>query len=430
MGMTGLFDFMWDALAALMANSAVVMALQLVGAYLAILWLASSFWVYRDLGRRTRDRISPFFAGALVILFTPLLFPLALVAYRIARPPDTLDERRVGELQQALLELDAERSECARCAYPVEAAWVRCPDCRAQLAVTCGDCENPMALDWTVCAWCAADVPWGVDEQTEPGLEPVPTAQPVGRPVLAPERVPAPAPGSATARAAGSPWPLPAEGFLERDSLLGRISRAGVVRRIDEAFASVSLRGVSARLGWGTLDVPPADRAVNGDGSGNGSAAHNGAGRTSRAAEVEVTGAGASKAQTKAMQDIELLRAGRLGPMPMIASEPLPELGAAAAQAVPDEASSWAAVAGTPTDGEADGRAHDREADGAMTVHAGNGLGEGRRGVGDSSGASDASSVPAGIRDQDGSAGHANTRLARHRRRGRRESRPAAYRQR
>jgi hypothetical protein len=424
--MTGLFDFMWDALAALMANSAVVMAVQLVGAYLAILWLASSFWVYRDLTRRTRDPISPFFAGALVILFTPLLFPLALIAYRIARPQDTLGERRVGELQQVLLELDADRAECPRCAYPVEAAWVRCPGCRAPLAATCADCDNPMGLDWTVCAWCAADVPWGVDEQTEPGLEPVPTTQPAGQPVPAPVRVPAPAPATARADATPQPWPLPANGPLGLDGLLSRISRAGVMRRLDEAVAAVSLRSLAAGAASSAVDLSLPDGAANGARGGNGSAASNGAGRSSSDAEVKASDAPARDGQMKGIRDLELLRAGRLGPMPMIASEPLPELGTDTAQAAPGEDLDIAADAASTTaaDTEADGHAPDADADadGAITVPASVGSG--------SSDAEDPPGVPAGVRDDQASVQRDYSRSARNRRRGRREARPGAYRQR
>jgi hypothetical protein len=275
--MTGLFDFVWDALAALMANPAVLMAFQLAAVYLVILWLASSYWVYRDLGRRTRDPISPFLAASAVILFTPLLFPLALVAYRIARPQDTLAEKRVGQLQQVVLELEADRDSCPRCASSIEPAWVRCPTCRTSLAAMCADCDNPMGLDWTVCAWCAADVPWAVDEVLEPALEPAarPGQADEPRPWAAPRRV----------------RPALAAAGTRLDGLLDRIGASDVMQRLDEAFASVSTRSLAARVPGPGL-APALDEQDGGQGT---------------------VPAGDDRAVT----------------MRMVAAEPLPELGLA-----------------------------------------------------------------------------------------------------
>jgi hypothetical protein len=298
--MTGLFDFVWDALAVLMANPVVVLAFQLGAVYLGILWLASSYWVYRDLGRRTRNVVTPFLAGASVIMFTPFLFPLALVAYRIARPQDTVGERRVGDLQQLLLEVETDRDLCPACDAPVESDWVRCPLCRVDLAVRCKDCENPIGLDWTVCAWCAADVPWATElDEPDVVFQPVP-AHPVPITPVPAEPVPAPAPAPAPRHAPGGSampagWPLPGEGLAAR--FTSPPSLRGVQEQLELAF-----QRMRERLAAGGRDGDLASETSALSSDDDDTADHDGVRQDRRPF------------------------AGLMGSLPMIATEPLPEL--------------------------------------------------------------------------------------------------------
>jgi hypothetical protein len=129
-------------------------------AYVVLLWFASAWWVLSDLRRRLTDPALPFLAAGGVILASPLLFPLAVVVYRIVRPTETLAEareRRLTERLEALEEEDGLTFACPGCARPVEEEWLLCPSCRTRLAHRCATCGRTMGLDWAMCAWCGAE---------------------------------------------------------------------------------------------------------------------------------------------------------------------------------------------------------------------------------------------------------------------------------
>ncbi len=136
-------------------SPAVQFALRAAVLYLVLLWLGSAFWAFRDAGNRSRNLLAPYLAGALVVLATPLFFPLALVLYLIVRPGETLDEvweRRLTE------EAAAETvSHCAACGRRTDREWLACPTCGAALHHRCVACGRLMDLDWNLCAWCGSE---------------------------------------------------------------------------------------------------------------------------------------------------------------------------------------------------------------------------------------------------------------------------------
>ena len=60
--------------------------------YVVLLWLGTAYWAFRDMQARTENPILPYFASALIIFFTPLLFVFAVVLYLIVRPRESLAE--------------------------------------------------------------------------------------------------------------------------------------------------------------------------------------------------------------------------------------------------------------------------------------------------------------------------------------------------
>ena len=155
--MDELLEIVGEQVAAVVSHPVVVFAIQATVAYLCILWLACAFWVFRDLYRRTRDPFSPYAAAGAVVLFTPLFFPLALLAYRLMRPATTLVERRAMELEAELLGREAVVEACPECGRRVQDTWSRCPTCGVPLASDCPGCGERVGFDWVVCAWCAYD---------------------------------------------------------------------------------------------------------------------------------------------------------------------------------------------------------------------------------------------------------------------------------
>jgi predicted RNA-binding Zn-ribbon protein involved in translation (DUF1610 family) len=187
--MSGVIEAIGQAFGELLGHPAVGIATRFLALYVVIVWIASAWWVWRDARARSSDVLLPYLAAGGVLLVTPLMFPLAVVVYRLLRPPLTLSAATAVELQLAMLEEEATRSECGSCGAPVEDEWVACPACGAELATRCVSCGRPLELDWTICAWCAAAVPWAVET---PSSDPRPARRepvaipirPGGRPLL------------------------------------------------------------------------------------------------------------------------------------------------------------------------------------------------------------------------------------------------------
>lgn len=156
-----------DGLASFFSSGTIQLGLRIVLAYLVVVWLAAAFWVFRDSHARTTNPVAPYVAAALVLAFSPLLFPFGLVLYRIVRPAERLTEREDRELTRAALVADAaEVASCPGCGRTTAADWLVCPTCGTRLSRRCPTCERGVALDWAICAWCAAEL------QPEPGIVP------------------------------------------------------------------------------------------------------------------------------------------------------------------------------------------------------------------------------------------------------------------
>jgi RNA polymerase subunit RPABC4/transcription elongation factor Spt4 len=126
-------------------------------AYLIVLWLASAYWVFRDMQQRTENAILPYAAASLVIVFLPV-FPAAVFVYKIIRPHEKIGEvyeRNLAE-EALLAEVEAIKS-CPTCARRVNEDWIICPTCRTRLNRVCPNCSRLVGLDWSLCAWCGKD---------------------------------------------------------------------------------------------------------------------------------------------------------------------------------------------------------------------------------------------------------------------------------
>lgn len=145
------------ALAGFFGSPAVQFVVYSFLVYLIVLWLASAYWVFRDMQQRTENAILPYLAASLVIVFLPV-FPLAIFVYKIIRPHEKIGEvyeRNLAE-EALLAEVEAIRS-CPTCARRVNDEWIICPTCRTRLNRVCPNCSRLVGLDWSLCAWCGKD---------------------------------------------------------------------------------------------------------------------------------------------------------------------------------------------------------------------------------------------------------------------------------
>jgi RNA polymerase subunit RPABC4/transcription elongation factor Spt4 len=146
-----------SALAGFFGSPVVQFVIYSILAYLVVLWLASAYWVFRDMQQRTENAILPYLAASLVIVFLPV-FPLAVFVYKIIRPHEKIGEvyeRNLAE-EALLAEVESIKS-CPTCARRVNDEWIICPTCRTRLNRVCPNCSRLVGLDWSLCAWCGKD---------------------------------------------------------------------------------------------------------------------------------------------------------------------------------------------------------------------------------------------------------------------------------
>ena len=124
-------------------NPIVQLVGQLIVIYVVLLWLGTAYWAFRDMQARTENPILPYFAAALIIFFTPLLFVFAVVLYLIVRPRESLAEVYERSLAEESLLAEVEKNElCPVCRDRVEADWLVCPNCRTRLHRVCPSCSR------------------------------------------------------------------------------------------------------------------------------------------------------------------------------------------------------------------------------------------------------------------------------------------------
>ena len=161
----GTIDRLVDLFGGFVGDIAAIPVVRLFGLALAAIavmtWLAAAWWARADMRRRTADPGLPYLASALLVLASPVFFPLAVFGYVVVRPPRTVAASRRLALEEELDRLEADDPSplrCRGCGLVTEEDWLRCPQCRERLGYRCAACDRPMGTDWTVCAWCAVPV--------------------------------------------------------------------------------------------------------------------------------------------------------------------------------------------------------------------------------------------------------------------------------
>lgn len=125
-------------------------------AFLVALWLSLIFWAFRDIRKRTSDKLMHILAVSVVtILFLP-----GILVYLILRPQLTLEEEYQHTLEEeALLHTIEAVQHCPGCSRRVDEKWSVCPDCHTRLKKTCHHCSRLMDLQWNICPYCATPAP-------------------------------------------------------------------------------------------------------------------------------------------------------------------------------------------------------------------------------------------------------------------------------
>ena len=130
--------------------------LRLLVLFLVVTYLALIYWTYLDAKRRIED---PFLvACATAASFFPFV---GTVVYTIVRPPEFLEDREERELELRAAEIQLRQlieQSCPHCEYPIQASYLRCPNCERRLRNPCRKCRKPLDPKWGVCPFCETEV--------------------------------------------------------------------------------------------------------------------------------------------------------------------------------------------------------------------------------------------------------------------------------
>ena len=147
-----------DALGGIFSSPILQFGIRALGIYLAILWLATAYWAFRDMQQRSDNAILPYLASAGIILFTPVFFVLGVWVYKIVRPHEKIGEVWERNLAEEALLAEVEAiHHCPTCERRIDDEWIICPTCRTRLNRVCPNCSRLVGLDWSLCAWCGKD---------------------------------------------------------------------------------------------------------------------------------------------------------------------------------------------------------------------------------------------------------------------------------
>ena len=143
-----------QSIESILNSNVLMMVLQGIVIYLAILWIATIIWVSKDANNRSNSILFQIFAVLVVIVLTPLF---GLLIYLIVRPSRTLTEKYLEELQVSILNEEEKKEETEKfekCNNLVCSDHIYCPHCSAKLQKTCAGCKKWYKSAWSICPFC------------------------------------------------------------------------------------------------------------------------------------------------------------------------------------------------------------------------------------------------------------------------------------
>jgi hypothetical protein len=124
--------------------------------FVAVFWIATVYWVYKDAKRRIDD---PWMVAMATVLgaIPPFLGP---IIYMFFRPPEYLEDVRERELEIKAMEQRLARRDlhCPVCRAEVEPSFLVCPVCTTKLKQACANCKQPLEALWQICPYCETRV--------------------------------------------------------------------------------------------------------------------------------------------------------------------------------------------------------------------------------------------------------------------------------
>ena len=116
--MDEIFQGIGDAIGSIVDNPVIQLGFQLAVVYWVVLWFAAAYWAFRDMQSRSDNALAPYLAAAFIVVFTPVLFPLAVLIGLRARSPATVRRKIVGPRALRVYPLGRWKSQLQQTATP------------------------------------------------------------------------------------------------------------------------------------------------------------------------------------------------------------------------------------------------------------------------------------------------------------------------
>lgn len=125
-------------------------------AFVVILWFSLIIWTWRDISRRSTEKL----IRILALVSVTLLFVPGWILYLVMRPQRTLEDEFQRSLEEeALLQSIEDNALCPGCGRHVREDWIACPGCFTLLKKNCTRCGKSIELAWKLCPYCGTPAP-------------------------------------------------------------------------------------------------------------------------------------------------------------------------------------------------------------------------------------------------------------------------------
>lgn len=122
--------------------------------YVVVLWLALTVWSAMDVFSRSKNWFIRF--GSIFLVGFGFFF--GFVLYLIIRPQTTIDDQKIRDLEEKMLEGQAKTFVCPRCSEMVREDFLFCANCGLVVKKECPSCKRALEVAWIQCPFCGVGV--------------------------------------------------------------------------------------------------------------------------------------------------------------------------------------------------------------------------------------------------------------------------------
>lgn len=122
--------------------------------YIFVLWLALTVWGAMDIFSRSKN----WFVRIGAVLLVGFGFFFGFILYLIVRPPSTIEDHKIHDLEEKILESQTKTFTCPRCSELVRDDFLFCSNCGLVVRKECPSCKHPLEIVWQQCPFCGVSV--------------------------------------------------------------------------------------------------------------------------------------------------------------------------------------------------------------------------------------------------------------------------------